>query len=51
MTRRKEVEEDAQSLNPDGSSYDFDPNDTFMTDLDGSYDINSHPFKSESPLH
>ena len=46
MTRRKEVEEDVQPLDPAGSSHDFDLSDTFLIDLDGGSDVNSQPFKS-----
>lgn len=47
---KKEVEEDAQPLDPAGSSYDFDLSDSFLIDLDDSSDVNSQPFTSESPL-
>ena len=50
MTRRKEVEEDVQPLDPAGSSHDLDLSDTFLIDLDGSSDVNSQPFKSDSQL-
>ena len=50
MNRRKEVDEDAQPLDPAGSSYDFDLSDSFLIDLDDSSDVNSQPFKDESPL-
>jgi hypothetical protein len=44
MTRRKEIEEDVQALDPACSSHDFDLSNTFLIDLDGSYDVNSQPF-------
>jgi hypothetical protein len=50
MTRRKEVEEDVQPLDPAGSSHDLDFSDTFLIDLDCSSDVISQPFKSDSPL-
>jgi hypothetical protein len=50
MTRSKEIEEDVQPLDPAGSSHDLDLSDPFLIDLDGSSDVNSQPFKSESPL-
>jgi hypothetical protein len=50
MTRRKEIEEDIQPLDPACSSHDFDLSDTFLIDLDGSSGANSQPFKSDYPL-
>jgi hypothetical protein len=50
MTRRKEVEEDAQLLDPACSSHDVDLCDTFPIDLDDSSDVNLQSFKNESPL-
>jgi hypothetical protein len=44
MTRRKEIEEDVQPLDPACSSHDFDLSNTFLIDLDGSCDVNSQPF-------
>jgi hypothetical protein len=45
MTRRKEIQEDVQPLDPAGSSHDFDHIDTFLIDLDGSSDVNSQSLK------
>jgi hypothetical protein len=50
MTRRKDVVEDVERLDPAGSSHDFDLCDTFLIDLDGSSDVNSQLFKREYPL-
>jgi hypothetical protein len=50
MTGRKEIEDDVQPLGPAGSFHDFGLSDTFLIDLDGSSDVTSQPFKSESVL-
>jgi hypothetical protein len=45
MTRRKEVEEDVQPLDPTGSSHDFDLSYIFLIDLDGSSDVSLQPLR------